>query len=262
MKTLHKNGSLDNLSNSRKNNPGSDSLTKAIKSLMEVKYSKADKVKNRSNLFYCIGLCLSLLFVITAFEWKFYDSDRLISLGEVNSEFENLMDVPPTEQIVVPPPKIVQPNIVEVSDEEDIIEEIEIDLDIEMTEEQAIEEQVFEPAELEVEEEKADEIFTIVEQQPEPLGGYTTFYEYVSKNLKYPMLAQRHNIEGRVYVQFVVEKDGSLTEILIVKGIGGGCDEEAQRIIENAPTWKPGKQRGRPVRVKMILPIHFQLMNL
>jgi len=262
MKTHPQNGSLDNRSKNRKNDPTKGSLPKAMKGLMEIKYTKAARAKNQSNLFYCIGLCLSLLFVITAFEWKFYDSDRVVSLGEINSEFENIMDVPPTEQIVVPPPKIVQPNIVEVSDEEDIMEEIEIDLDIEMTEEQVIEEQVFEPAEMEVEEETADEIFTIVEQQPEPMGGYTAFYEYVSKNLKYPMLAQRHNIEGRVYVQFVVEKDGNLTDILIVKGIGGGCDEEAKRIIEGAPKWSPGKQRGRPVRVKMILPIHFQLMNL
>ena len=255
--------SYDNVNqNDQLININSNNLLSALDGLIELKYSKAVSENNQSNLFYCIGLCLSLLFVITAFEWKFYDSGQIVSLGEVNSSFENLIDVPPTEQMPLPPPKVVQPKIVEVSDEEEIIEELDIDLDIEMTEEQVIEEQVFEPEDLEIEEEKPDEIFTIVEHQPEPIGGYSAFYEYVGKNLKYPTIALRHNIEGRVYVQFVVEKDGSLTDILIVKGIGGGCDEEAQRIVGNAPKWKPGKQRGMPVRVKMILPIHFQLMNL
>jgi protein TonB len=82
---------------------------------------------------------------------------------------------------------------------------------------------------------------------------------YVSENLKYPVKASRMDIQGRVFVQFVVEKDGSLTDIQVVKGIGAGCDEEAVRVIKNAPRWEPGKQRGRPVRVKMILPIVFKL---
>jgi protein TonB len=112
---------------------------------------------------------------------------------------------------------------------------------------------------IEVHEEKAEEIFTIVEQQPEPIGGFTAFYTYVGENLKYPRLAQRGNIQGRVYIQFVVEKDGSLTDIKTIKGIGGGCDEEACRIIGNAPKWNPGKQRGRPVRVIMVIPILFKL---
>jgi protein TonB len=182
-----------------------------------------------------------------------------MDLGTLNSEFENVMDIPPTEQ-PPPPLKVVeQPKIIEVSNEEEIVEEIEINLDIEMTEEQKIEQRVFEEVEIEEEEENADQIFTIVEKQPEPEGGMKAFYQYISKNLTYPAFARRNNVEGRVYIEFVVEKDGSLTDIKVIKGIGGGCDDEALRIISEAPKWNPGKQRGRPVRVKMILPILFQL---
>lgn len=229
--------------------------------LIRIKWAKRKNNIRYSNLFLSIGLCISLLLVITAFEWKFYDKGDVMDLGTVNSEFENVMDVPPTEQPPPPPKTIEQPQIIEVPDEEEIIEEIEIDLDIEMTEEQRVEQRVFEEVEIEEEDEEADEIFTIVETQPEPVGGMKSFYEYVSKNLSYPGLARRNNIEGRVYIEFVVEKDGSLTDIKVIKGIGGGCDDEALRIIKEAPKWKPGKQRGRPVRVKMVLPIFFQLAD-
>lgn len=230
-----------------------------VSDLIKVKFAKASRQIRLSKLFFSIGLCVSLLFIITAFEWKFMDEGKIVDLGNVNSTFENIVDVPPTEQPPAPKPVFVQPKIIEIPDEEEVMEEIEIDLDIEMTEEQVIDQPVFEQLDLEVEEEKAEEIFTIVEQQPEPPGGFSAFYTYVGQNLKYPKLALRSNIQGRVYIQFVVEKDGSLTDIKTMKGIGGGCDEEACRIIGNAPKWKPGKQRGQPVRVKMIIPIHFRL---
>jgi protein TonB len=166
------------------------------------------------------------------------------------------MDIPQTQQPPPPPPKKVQPEIIEVPDEEEIEEEIEIDLDVEMTEETVIEEVVFEEA---PEEEVVDEIFTIVEDQPTPNGGMSAFYQFVQKKLKYPAQARRMGIEGKVFVQFVVDKDGSLTEVQAVKGIGAGCDEEAERVIKSAPKWNPGKQRGRAVKVRMILPITFKL---
>jgi periplasmic protein TonB len=167
-----------------------------------------------------------------------------------------VMEIPPTEQPPPPPPKVQQPEIIEVPDEEEIEDEIEIDLDVEITEETQIEEMVFEEA---PEEEVADEIFTVVEDQPTPKGGMQAFYEYVSKNMKYPAQARRMGVEGRVFVQFVVDKDGTITDVKAVKGIGAGCDEEAVRVLQNAPKWNPGKQRGRSVRVRMVLPITFQL---
>jgi protein TonB len=263
MKSRHKNGNGSERrieSNTPQENKSTVAIRKSLEDLIKVKRAKSNSENRYSNLFFSIGLCISLLFVITAFEWKFYDRGEIVDLGTLDAEFENVVDIPPTEQPPPPPQKLEQPKIIEVPDEEEILEEIKIDLDIEMTEEQKIEQRVFEDIQFEKEEEEtAEEIFTIVENQPEPVGGMSVFYEYVAKNLKYPVLARRNNIEGRVYIEFVVEKDGSLTDVKTLKGIGGGCDEEAMRIIKEAPKWNPGKQRGRPVRVKMVLPILFRL---
>jgi len=79
-------------------------------------------------------------------------------------------------------------------------------------------------------------------------------------NIKYPEVARTSGITGTVYVQFVVEKDGSISDVKVVRGIGGGCDEEAVRVVKSMPRWKPGKQRGQPVRVYFTLPIEFKLM--
>lgn len=219
------------------------------------KNPKADLTRT-TGLFLNVGLVISLLLVIFAFEKKVYDDGSLVDLGASAEDFEDLMDIPQTQQPPPPPPKKVQPEIIEVPDEEEIEEEIEIDLDVEMTEETVIEEVVFEEA---PEEEEVEEIFTIVEDQPAPNGGMPAFYQYITKKLKYPAQARRMGIEGKVFVQFVVDKDGTLTEVQAVKGIGAGCDEEAVRVIQGAPKWKPGKQRGRAVKVRMILPITFKL---
>lgn len=103
------------------------------------------------------------------------------------------------------------------------------------------------------------EVFILVEEAPSFPGGMDAFYRYVGENIGYPKSAREEGITGRVYVQFIVEKDGSLSDIKTVKGIGGGCDEEAVRVIANAPEFIPGKQRGKAVRVRMVLPIIFSI---
>lgn len=103
------------------------------------------------------------------------------------------------------------------------------------------------------------DVFTVVEEQPEYEGGMEAFYTYVGNEMKYPLEAQQRGVEGRVDVQFVVEKDGSLSNISAIKGIGAGCEEEAIRVVQNASSFKPGTQRGRPVRVQMLMPIIFKL---
>jgi periplasmic protein TonB len=223
---------------------------------MELKKNPEADLTKKSGLFLNIGLVVSLLFCITAFEWKVYDDGSLVDLGQVTDNFEDIMDIPPTEQPPPPPPVIQQPEIIEVPDEEEIEQEIEVNLDIDVTEDRVVEAIVFTEA---PPEEVAEEIFTVVEDQPTPNGGYEAFYKYVSKNMKYPAQARRMGVEGKVYVQFVVDKDGSITEVQAVKGIGAGCDEEAVRVLQEAPKWKPGKQRGRAVKVRMVLPIQFKL---
>ena len=106
---------------------------------------------------------------------------------------------------------------------------------------------------------KEEEIFTVVEQQPEFSGGMAALGQYLSKNLRYPAAAQRANVAGKVFVSFVVNTDGSIQDVQILKGLGFGTDEEAQRVVKGMPKWRPGKQSGRPVRVKYNLPINFTL---
>ena len=106
-----------------------------------------------------------------------------------------------------------------------------------------------------------DSIYNVVEQMPEFPGGVEAMMQYVADNVKYPQEARDKNISGRVFVSFVVEKDGSVNEVKVMRGIGGGCDEEAARVISAMPRWKPGKQKGKPVRVSYMMPITFKLSD-
>lgn len=223
---------------------------------MEAKKNPNADLSKKTGLFLNIGFVVSLLLVIAAFEWKSYEKSDLLELGQVNDDFEEMTEVPLTQQPPPPPPKIKQPEIIEVPDEEEIEEEIEVDLDVEITEDTEIDEVVFEEP---VEEEETDEIFQIVENPASFKGGIGAFYQYVQKNMKYPSQAQRMGLEGKVFVQFVVGKDGKITDVTVLRGIGAGCDEEAIRVLKNSPAWSPGKQRGRPVRQRMVLPITFKL---
>lgn len=101
--------------------------------------------------------------------------------------------------------------------------------------------------------------FTTVEVQPSFMGGNSEMYKFLGKNLKYPSAAQRANIQGKVFLSFIVEKDGSITDIETMKGIGFGCDEEAMRVVKLMPKWIAGKQNGRNVRVKFTIPVFFKL---
>ena len=105
----------------------------------------------------------------------------------------------------------------------------------------------------------SDEVFVFVEDQPVFPGGDEARIKYLQENIKYPKLAKESGIQGTVYVTFVVEKDGSITNVKVLRGVGGGCDEESVRVIKKMPTWKPGMQRGKAVRVQFNMPIRYVL---
>ncbi len=110
-----------------------------------------------------------------------------------------------------------------------------------------------------IEKPKEEEIFTAVEQNPEFPGGISEMYKFLGNNIKYPASAQRANVAGRVFVKFVVEKDGSIGNVEVLKGIGFGCDEEAIRVIKSMPKWNPGRQNGKNVRVFYNMPVVYKL---
>jgi len=219
------------------------------------KTEKADLTK-KTSLFFSIGLVLTMTIVVMAFEYKTYDDTDVKDLNKQLNNMEEILEVPPTEQPPPPPPKIQQPQIIEVPDEEEIKEEIKVEFDAEITEDTKV-------SEITVVEEQpkedVDEVFLVVEESAAPQGGMQAFYEYVGKKLKYPAQARRMGIEGKVFVEFVINRDGSIQDVKAIKGIGAGCDEEAVRVIQSAPSWKAGKQRGKPVRQRMVLPITFKL---
>lgn len=224
---------------------------------MEAKKTEKADLTNKTWLFFNIGLTASLLVAVMAFEYKKYDDTGVKDLNKNTNQMEEIIEVPPTDLPPPPPPKIQQPQIVEVPDEEEIEEEIKVEFDVEVTEDTKVEEITIAP--VEEPKEEVDEIFTVVEETATPKGGMQAFYEYVGKKLKYPAQARRMGTEGKVFVQFVINKDGSISDVVAIKGIGAGCDEEAVRIIQGAPAWTPGKQRGKAVKQRMVLPITFKL---
>jgi periplasmic protein TonB len=223
---------------------------------MELKKTEKADLGNKGGLFFNVGLVLSLLIIITAFEWRSFDDGSLVDLGQVSDDFEEMIEVPPTDIPPPPPPKIQQPEIIEVPDEEEIEDEIKVEFDVEITDNTVIEELIISDA---PEEEDYDQIFLVVEESATPKGGMAAFYAYVQNKMKYPAQARRMGIEGKVFVEFVVNKDGTISDVKYIRGIGAGCDEEAVRVIQSAPPWNPGKQRGKAVKQRMVLPIQFQL---
>ena len=227
---------------------------------MEIKKSPKADLESKKLTFTLIGLVFTLIVVWRVFEIKSYDKQTIDEFQSKRVEiFEE--DMVQTKQevqkveIQAPKPQVAQIKVVE--DDEVADEDIEIDAEVDQDE--AIEEYNYEAPEVEEEDIAEEEVFISVEEQPEFPGGTGKLLEYVQKNLKYPMAARESDIQGRVFVGFVVEKDGSISNVKVLRGIGGGCDEEAIRVVQSLPKFKPGKQRGNAVRVQYTLPIVFKL---
>lgn len=225
---------------------------------MEEKKSPKANLENKKLMFIQIGLILSLAVAWAVFEMKSYDKreidESLLRSTEVLDEemVEITKQDEPKPEPVEMPKQTTQLEIVEDDVE---VEDIEINADVQQNE--VIEEYV--APEIEEEEVVEQEIFQIVEEMPSYPGGEQKLMTYLRNNIKYPQIAKESGIKGRVFVSFVVEPDGSVSNVKVLRGIGGGCDEEAMRVVKSMPKWKPGKQRGKAVRVSYMLPINFQL---
>lgn len=200
-------------------------------------------------VFFEIGVILVLLIFIVAMKVEFIAEDPDVNLTQ-EQEVVEMEDITQTEQEETPPPPPKPQVPVEVPNDE-IIEDQEIDLDADMDINQKLE--MPDPPE---EEEEEEDFFVAVEEMPEMQGGQEWLYD----NIKYPEMARKAGIEGRVVVQFVVNEDGKAENFDILRSIGGGCDEAAVEVIKKAE-FSPGKQRGTPVPVQMALSVRFQLQN-
>ena len=218
------------------------------------------ELKKNPNADLEIGLVVILLASLVAFNVKSDDKEvRDVVQRDVVEEVEEQVlqtaeDTPPPPR----PPEVPEvTTVIEVvSDDKEI--ENEVTFNAEVDDKTANIEITPVKIEEEVDEDEVT-IFTVVENDPEFPGGMEALYKYLAQNIKYPALARDNGITGRVYVTFVVERDGSIANPKVLKDIGGGCGQEAIRVVKSMPKWTPGKQRGKAVRVQFNLPVNFNL---
>ena len=228
---------------------------------MEIKKTPKADLENKKSTWLLVGYVIVLAFMFIAFEWTKRDIKIDTSQAITDLVFEEEI-IPITEQPeqAAPPPPPAAPPIAEtltiVEDDADV-EETTIATSEETN--QAVEIK-YVPVAVEEEEPEEQTIFEVVEQMPEfPNGGMAGLMQYLSKNIKYPTIAQENGTQGRVTVQFVVNRDGSIVDAKVLRGVDPYLDKEAIRVISSMPIWKPGMQRGKAVRVKYTVPVMFRL---
>ena len=227
---------------------------------MEIKKSpKADlEGKKTTNLFIGAIMVLAVLFV--GFEWSERDRKVVTDSGIVDPVFEEEI-IPITEQEQpqqAPPPPQAPPaeEVLQIIENDSQVEESTIQASDDT---QAAVEVKYTPVEVEEEEVDEQQIFQVVEENPEFPGGMKECMKFLSNNIKYPQISQENGVQGRVIVQFVVNADGTIVDPVVVRGVDPYLDKEALRVIKLMPKWKPGKQRGKAVRVRYTQPVLFRL---
>ena len=227
---------------------------------MEIKKSEHADLEKGKSTSLLIGFIIALGVMFVALEWtqrEVEDNSEIYTAKDVSLNEEMIPITLPEKKTVPPPPAAVT--------KADIIEIVEDDADIEEDIMASTEDNVewvdlddYDVVEVEPEPEE-EEIFMVVEDQPEFPGGTAALLEYLRKNIKYPAICRENNIQGRVLVTFIVNKDGAIVDPEVVKSVNPSLDKEALRVISQMPNWKPGSQRGKPVRVKYTVPVNFRL---
>lgn len=227
---------------------------------MEIKKSDKANLENKKSLFLEVGIIIALAVCLFAFEYTTGDKK--------NSAFEGMTDeaieeeqIPVTEEI---PPEQAPPPEVAVTDLFEIVEnDVVLTNDVQFTDDETSEDkkvEIYAPVIQAQEEETEEEIFVIVEDMPKFKGGdINNFREWVQKRVRYPELAAENGIQGRVFISFVVEPNGTVSNVSVTRSVDPLLDEAAKEAVAASPKWEPGMQRGRPVRVRYSIPIIFQL---
>ncbi len=225
---------------------------------MELKKSIKADLEWRKPIFFQIGIFLSLLIVLAMFELfgtsekdavEFEYSGAIVT-EDVILQTEQPKELPP------PPPAPMTTTIIEIIDDNI---RIETDFEVDAESDESTVTQEYEYVEYVPEEVQEEEIFVVVEESPEFPGGEEARLQFLRDNIVYPRIARDAGVEGRVIVGFVVEPDGRITNVKIIRGKVQSLDEEALRVTKMMPRWKPGKQRGKSVRVQFTMPITFLL---
>ena len=227
---------------------------------MEVKKSPKADLENKKTTNLLVGAIIILAILFVGFEWSERDKQVSTDTGIAEVVFEEeIIPITEQEQPKQAPPPPEAPKM------EEVLEIVENDADVEEStiqasdDTQAAVEVKYTPVEVEEEEVEEQQIFQVVEEMPEFPGGMGECMKFLGKNIKYPTISQENGVQGRVIVQFVVNRDGSIVDPVVVRGVDPYLDKEALRVISMMPKWKPGKQRGKAVRVKYTVPVMFRL---
>ena len=228
---------------------------------MEIRKSEKASLENKKLLFVEIGLVVSLLITYLAFEWTSKETN-VSTLDDTTQVVLEEEIIPITQE--TPPPPPAAPKIPVLSDQIDIVDdeiELEDDMFMNLEDDASLGVEIMDF--VEVVEEVVDEEaipFQLVEEKPSFQGGDANqFSKWVNQRLVYPEIAKENGVQGRVTLQFTVEKDGSVTKVKVLRGVDPSLDKEAVRVVSMSPKWKPGKQRDRAVPVTYTFPVIFQL---
>ena len=230
---------------------------------MEVKKAPKANIETLKPTFFLMGLVVALAVLFVGFEWSstLEELDETVIVQDVLAEEE--IEITQRDPEPPPPPPPPEPEVPEIID---VVEErVETTIDLSSLEDDQSRAQIQTytppPPPKQEEEEATEEIFVVVEDQPEFPGGMSALMKFLGDNIKYPVITQENGIQGRVITNFVVERDGSITDVQVVRGEDPSLDREAVRVIQTMPKWKPGQQRGKAVRVRFTLPVVFRLQN-
>ena len=228
---------------------------------MDIKKSEKASLENKKLMFIEIGLVVSLAITLFAFEWTSTETETALleDTTEVLIEEEII-----STQMDTPPPPPAAPKIPVLSDQIDIVDdeiEIEDDMFMNLEDDASLGVEIMDYVEVEEEVVEEEAIpFQLVEEKPSFQGGDANqFSKWVNSRLVYPEIAKENGVQGRVTLQFTVEKDGSVTKVKVLRGVDPSLDKEAVRVVSTSPKWKPGKQRDRAVPVTYTFPVIFQL---
>lgn len=226
---------------------------------MQVKKSQRASLEDKKIIYVLMGFVFVLSVCYVAFEWTEKEVTKY-EVADTDFLFEEEVEIQQTTQETTPPPPpppaVQEVEVLNVVEDDVETESIEINTE----DEKDVEVVIAPPVEAPVEEEEEEVIFMVVETMPEFPGGQQALFKYLSENVKYPVIAQENGIQGRVICQFVVNKDGAIVDVEVVRSGGDpSLDKEAVRVIKSMPKWNPGKQRGKAVRVKYTVPVNFRL---
>lgn len=227
---------------------------------MEIKKTPKANLENKKTMAILIGLVLALGIMFIAFEWS--KNEIKVYEDAIQGEFvedEEMIEVTFRNETPPPPPPPIQEtvlsDIIDIRDDKEDIQTKDFDSEDDKNKKVVIQAPIAAP----VEDPEENRIHVVVERMPEFPGGEAAMNQFISRNIRYPVIAQENGIQGRVVVQFVVNTDGKIVDVEVVRGVEESLDKEAVRVVKAMPPWNPGRQGGKNVRVKYTLPIRFRI---